>query len=415
MNKKKRLKIIIKKEYKEKMNTEEEKANQSTPSNDPKSEDFSWTEEKNYELIHQYLQFPFEEWHKIIDDFNLKNIIFDQTKMYQEVSCLILEKNVFNKVKFYSENNKKMQDIFPTCLKELGIPNNRYLFEKIKPDFMVINISKEDFIKIINFRNYMFKYDANYNKIDNIERINIIGEIKLNPDNIKIEQKNRYLTFCEYFNLINSLYNKKEYFMILYISDSSFKKFNQKFLHINKPIILGYIPRLYNEDYFKKYIELKVKVDTLNIIKTVDNKEDKNPTKLENKNDDKERNNGLFQNIIKNNNNNNDNELMEKENSNKDWNNMSLKELLFEKRNKEDIIRNKKRKLKDDKHQFKEEKNNQIKLFVETQKKEKTKFKENMKLLKRNKKDLFLQKKREIENEEIELERISDLYNRKTK
>jgi hypothetical protein len=38
-----------------------------------------------------------------------------------------------------------------------------------------------------------------------------------------------------------------------------------------------------------------------------------------------------------------------------------------------------------------------------------------MKLLKRNKKDLFLQKKREIENEEIELERISDLYNRKRK
>ena len=106
---------------------------------------------------------------------------------------------------------------------------------------------------------------------------------------------------------------------------------------------------------------------------------------------------------------------MKKENSNKDWNNMSLKELLFEKRNKEDIIRNKKRKLKDDKHQFKEEKNNQIKLFVETQKKEKTQFKENMKLLKRNKQDLFLQKKREIENEEIELERISDLYNRKTK
>ena len=35
MNKKKRLKIIIKKEYKEKMNTEEEKANQSSPSNDP--------------------------------------------------------------------------------------------------------------------------------------------------------------------------------------------------------------------------------------------------------------------------------------------------------------------------------------------------------------------------------------------
>ena len=30
MNKKKKLKIIIKKEYKEKMNTEEEKANQST-------------------------------------------------------------------------------------------------------------------------------------------------------------------------------------------------------------------------------------------------------------------------------------------------------------------------------------------------------------------------------------------------
>ena len=122
----------------------------------PKNEDFSWTEEKNYDLIHQYLEFPFEEWQKIIDDFNLKNIIFDQTKMYQEVSCLILKKNIFNKVKFYTENNKKMQDIFPTCLKELGIPYNKYLFEKIKPDFMVINISEEDFIKIINFINYMF-------------------------------------------------------------------------------------------------------------------------------------------------------------------------------------------------------------------------------------------------------------------
>ena len=117
----------------------------------------------------------------------------------------------------------------------------------------------------------MFKYDINYNSLENIDKINIIGEIKLNPDNIKKDQKNKYITLCEYCNL---LYKKNEYFMVLIIYDLSYKKLWTKNLFMERPIILGYIPKLYKDDYLKVYEDLE-KIIENNQINNLFNEENK--------------------------------------------------------------------------------------------------------------------------------------------
>ena len=290
-------------------------------------------------------------------------------------------------------------------------------------------------------KDFMFKYDKNFNKLDNIEKINIIGELKLNPDNIKNEQKNRYITFCEYANI---LYKKNEYFMTLYIFDISYKKFFLKNIFIDKPIILGYIPKLFKNDYLELYLKLK-KEDEDNK-KEIVFKESGDKTFKENEysfrqNNEFQKNkiienninisinmeNEYLKKIIQNNNKDNnktfnyndykDKEQGDKNNQNNiDYNKMSELELLDEMRKKEDSIINKERNLEDEKIKFEyekskfeeekrkieEEKNNEIK-----------KFEENIKLYKRSKEDLFLKKKREIENEKLELENINDLFKKK--
>ena len=62
MNKKNKIKITIKKNYKEKMDTETEKTIKSAQSTEPKEEDYSWAEENDSLLINGYKRFPFEEW-----------------------------------------------------------------------------------------------------------------------------------------------------------------------------------------------------------------------------------------------------------------------------------------------------------------------------------------------------------------
>ena len=442
MNKKNKIKIKIKKDYKEKiMDTETEKTSKSVSSADPKDEDYSWTKENDSNLINQFKRFPFEKWAKIIEKLDLKKIIFDPKKMYQETCCKVLEEDVFNNEKFLSEINIHNIDIFPNFLKEKQIVYKDSLFSAIKPDFIVNGISKAKFINIFNMKDFMFKYDKNFNKLDNIEKINIIGELKLNPDNIKNEQKNRYITFCEYANI---LYKKNEYFMTLYIFDISYKKFFLKNIFIDKPIILGYIPKLFKNDYLELYLKLK-KEDEDNK-KEIVFKESGDKTFKENEysfrqNNEFQKNkiienninisinmeNEYLKKIIQNNNKDNnktfnyndykDKEQGDKNNQNNiDYNKMSELELLDEMRKKEDSIINKERNLEDEKIKFEyekskfeeekrkieEEKNNEIK-----------KFEENIKLYKRSKEDLFLKKKREIENEKLELENINDLFKKK--
>ena len=180
------LKLRIKKEYKEKMDTDTEKTSKSVTSNEPKEEDFSWATENDLNLIEQYKRFPFEEWKKIIEKLNLNDILYDNKKIYQETCCKILEEHIFKNEKFLPENNNQNIDIFPNFLKEKKITYNNFLFSSIKPDFIIRSIPKANFIKIFNMQDYMFKYDENFNNLDNIDTINIIGELKLNSDNIKM-------------------------------------------------------------------------------------------------------------------------------------------------------------------------------------------------------------------------------------
>ena len=45
--------------------------------------------------------------------------------------------------------------------------------------------------------------------------------------------------------------------MTLYIFDFSYKKFFSKNLYVGKPIIFGYIPKLFKNDYLELYRNLK--------------------------------------------------------------------------------------------------------------------------------------------------------------
>lgn len=410
-----KIELKIKKQYKEKMENEDEKTITTTEGYEKiqkkeesnEEEDFSWIKEKNSDLINQYLKFPFEDWKKIIVEMNLKSIIFDKTKIYQESCCKVLENDIFKNEKFLAENNIAHIDIFPHLLKERGIPYNKFLFDTIKPDFIVLNVTKDNFLKIFNFRDYMFRYDSSYNNLQNIESINIIGELKTNIDNIKNDQKNKYLVFCEYANL---LYKKTEYFFTLIIADYSFKKFTQKNFFMKKPIILGYIPKLFNDKNLEIFYELK------NEEKNQLSEKNLLPEKFEVQNIVTEQNN-INKNI------NNINEQIKNGNNNKkNYAEMSKEELIVEYRKKEDKMINYKRLLEDEQKKYEYEKyelenqfENENKNEIINKKKKFKKFEENMKLLERSKEDLFLGKKREIEDIEFELEKISNLLNKHKK
>jgi len=198
MNNKKITKIKIKKVYKEIMDTDTEKTRKSLSSNEPKEEDYSWTKE-NEDLMKQYIRFPFIEWNRIITESGLEKEFYDEKKSYHDFSYVILKEEIFKGQKFHSQDNIKKTDILQAFLAEKKIDYNKNLFSSIKPDFIISSLSKSDFLKIFNLRDSMFKYDTNYNSLENIDKINIIVEIELNPDNIKQDQQNRYITLCEYF------------------------------------------------------------------------------------------------------------------------------------------------------------------------------------------------------------------------
>ena len=392
------------------MDTETEKTEKSLASNDPKEEDYSWTKE-NSALIKQYIRFPFIEWNRIIIESGLDTTYYDEKKSYHDFSYIILKEDVFKGQEFYSENNEKKTDIFQAFLAEKKINYNKFLFNAIKPDFIIPNISKVDFVKIFNFRDFMFKYDNNYNSLENIEIINIIGELKLNPDNIKNDQKNRYIVLCEYLNL---LYKKNEYFMVLYISDLSYKKLWNKNFFKEKPIILGYIPKLYKSDYLKVYEELLNNIEN-NKISNLFNEQKKviETHSQENENQEKKE--------LKNQKTNSD-DTINKEKQGRNFNIMNQKEILIELRKKEDSIRKKKRILEDDKKNFENDKikfeNDKKKIIEENEIKIKNEIKKYEKIFKeieRDKEDLLLNKKREIEDEEMELHELSDLLDKKKK
>ena len=67
------------------------------------------------------------------------------------------------------------------------------LFSDMKPDFIINNISKDNLVQIMKDREYMFRYDADFNNLENINFIFIFEKIKTNYDQYKsTNQIDRY-------------------------------------------------------------------------------------------------------------------------------------------------------------------------------------------------------------------------------
>ena len=210
------------------------KKNFFPPKNEVKEEDYSWIQEDDDNLKEKFIKFPIGRWNEIISNYK-SSLIDDTQNPYQVIVNKILKEDIFKNLNFKEENN---------------IYNLLYNFEEydgknfdIKPDFVISQIPKNIFLNIMKENNYMFRYDINYNKLDQYDYINILGEVKVNPDQInKKGQKNNYLEFCEYMNEKSI---KKYYYFVMYIYDVSFKNFWKKNFFQNKLIIMGYIPKIY--------------------------------------------------------------------------------------------------------------------------------------------------------------------------
>ena len=210
-----------------------------------KEEDFSWIHDDDEELKKKYMLFPLSDWKNIIKKFDFQKIEY-KANAYQDLVNMIVQNDIFKNQQVKGEDNiYNLLDIFDTTGCET---------EGIKPDFIISTVPVETFLEIIKERNYMLRYDENFNKFDNIEFINIIGESKVNPERINDKnQKDKYLKFCEQMNHKF----KHTYFMLMYVFDVSFKKFWEKNFFFNNPIIIGYIPQLYNEICYEIQSQLK--------------------------------------------------------------------------------------------------------------------------------------------------------------
>ena len=242
----------ISKNYIEKISDEEPKI--SSESEEPKDEDYQWANQNNKScniLKQNFIKYNFNEWDKIIKELKLE--VYDEQKVYQETVNEILKKNIFANENFMREEGSN--NIFKTLLELNKIDVKNIEDNKIKdsinnisPDFIVININKDKFLKIFS-KFYMFRYDVNFIKLDDKDKICIIGETKNNPSAIKSRQRNRYFDFCKYMN--NS--NKNIYYITLYIFNTSYRHFFLKNFYEKNPCIIGYIPQLYKEKYLQIY------------------------------------------------------------------------------------------------------------------------------------------------------------------
>jgi len=377
LKRKKILKFIkIHKTYQEKM-TESEEEILAYSSGEQKEEEYSWTKDltkKGLLLKKYYLKYPFMDWDKIIKEkLDLKN--YDQNDIYQETVNIILEVEVFKTEDFKGEIRGK--NLFKEFMEKLNINKKEIIElepEKIKPDFYVVNITKESFKSIITNQYYMFRYDKKFNKIGkDITHINIIGEIKTNPDGINSLQKQKYFKFC---NEMNSKV-KNVYFFTLYIFNISYEKFWYRKFHKDNPCILGYIPKLYSNEYLNIYNLLKnnlleeEKITSEFEANTILDNDKRNNMEIEVRENIETKINPLKEEYI--------------------YDNMDIKELLNKKREAEDNILSLKRDIEDKKEEKKKK----------------------LKILKRNFEDSLLNIKRKKEDEEIKLKKITKLLGKK--
>ena len=250
---KKKIKIKINKKFQEKMyykmNSDGERS--SSSKNESEVENFNWVDENNEFLKRNYIRFPFKLWKEIIEKHNdFNNKIIDEGRTYQKVVCDILQYDIFKDEQFEREIvefNKFLEFLKNSNLETSDIYN-------ANPDFFVKEIKVTNFLEIIKRRNYMITYDTKTNNLQNIEFIYLIGEIKINSKRIKDKknQKSSYLNLCKSLNSNN----KNIFFFTFYIFDEDYKKFWGKKFFEGKPIIIGYIPKLFKYEYLNAFYKI---------------------------------------------------------------------------------------------------------------------------------------------------------------
>ena len=99
----------------------------------------------------------------------------------------------------------------------------------------------------------------NYSIPNKIKKISIIGEIKISEKGVNINQKKNYLSYTKTHS------NSKILFLIMYIFDNSYKNFNYIKAPEKLPIIYGYAPKIYKEDYYNQNVYLKICLNDNNI------------------------------------------------------------------------------------------------------------------------------------------------------
>jgi len=210
-------------------------------SSDYVTENFDWVYDDNFpeEYKKEFLQFPLKEWKEILIKENL--LLENKIKSFRErrddylkLVYKIFKESIFKDFDFY--NDKKVFTEY--------ILNNYKRKVSITPEFFVKKIEKNKFNEILNVRKYMMR--TNYQIPDNVEYINIFGEIKLS-------EKNQKQTFKKskkkknYYKFLDEIKNDKEKIVVMHIYDMSFFLFEEDSkINENFPIVYCYIPKLYN-------------------------------------------------------------------------------------------------------------------------------------------------------------------------
>ena len=244
-NKKPKIRISIKKKFKEIM--EDANKSMSDNSSDLNEEDFSWVEkEGNEEIKKLYTEFPFKEWSDFLKcDFSEENIKEGPT--YQDKVCNIFENFIFKNEKFQKEENN--YNIFQSYLNdELKISSSK----KLQPDFIIKSIKKEKFLEIIEKNKCMFRKLENLRIPEDFDYVTVLGEIKINPKLIEINKKKQLLNYVSFKNYMNRM-QKLIYFVVIYVLDDSYLNFWDKTFFDKYDIIISYMPKLYKRKYLDSF------------------------------------------------------------------------------------------------------------------------------------------------------------------
>ena len=218
-------------------------------SEDTIKENFEWNDGC---IDLQFLKFPLKKWYFIIYDIihDSEDLILKEGGIYKNSVIKILKKDVFEGENLTEESENHIIISKDKEIKNFFINNN---FKIIEPDFILLNIEKKKLLKILNEREYMMYLKGELPH--NIDKINILGEIKnsTNKTTKTRKQRNSYISFIENY--------RKGYFILMNIFDVSYetflnKKKNKQKTNNNVIEINCYIPKTYLHECYDKYNEI---------------------------------------------------------------------------------------------------------------------------------------------------------------